>query len=160
MKIFHLFGFPSWKSSGLKIIGIKTYLFKKAPRNSRWPFYGKSPFKRGNYTIFRCLIILGEAGKQTRNLTKNVPKILYLKLSSKQIFSEHWCWVPLLPLGKQYVSEGKWELTGQVDYNFFSCPVWAHGDRGNCSSSCLKSTCELLAESIFLYTLFEDLINT
>ena len=98
-------------------------------------------------------------GRQARNLTKNVAKILDLKSSSEQIFSENWRWVPLLPLGKQYVSEHKWELTGQVDFNFFSCPVWAHGDRENCSSSCLKSTCELLAESIFLYTLFEDPIN-
>ena len=28
LKIFHLFGFPSWKSCDPKIIGIKTYLFK------------------------------------------------------------------------------------------------------------------------------------
>ena len=45
LKTFHLFGFPSWKSSEPKIIGIKTYLFenfsqKKAPENSRWPFLG------------------------------------------------------------------------------------------------------------------------
>ena len=26
LKFFHLFGFPSWKSSDPKIIGIKTYL--------------------------------------------------------------------------------------------------------------------------------------
>ena len=58
-------------------------------------------------------------GRQARNFTTNVPKILDLKLSSEQIFSENWRWVPLLPLGKQYVSEGKWELTGQVDFNFF-----------------------------------------
>ena len=43
LKIFHLFGFPSWKSSDPKIMGIKTYLFenfshKKAPENSSWPF--------------------------------------------------------------------------------------------------------------------------
>ena len=28
LKLFHLFGFPSWKSSDPKIIGIKTYLFE------------------------------------------------------------------------------------------------------------------------------------
>ena len=28
LKIFHLFGFPSWKSSDPKIIGIKTDLFE------------------------------------------------------------------------------------------------------------------------------------
>ena len=34
-------------------------------------------------------------GRQARNFTKNVPKILDLKLSSEQIFSENWRWVPL-----------------------------------------------------------------
>ena len=34
-------------------------------------------------------------GRQARNLTKNVPKILDLKSSSEQIFSENWRWVPL-----------------------------------------------------------------
>ena len=52
-KIFHVFGFPSWKSSDPKIIGIK------------------------------------------RNFTTNVPKILDLKSSSDQLFSENWSWVPL-----------------------------------------------------------------
>ena len=28
LKIFHLLGFPSWKSSDPKTIGIKTYLFE------------------------------------------------------------------------------------------------------------------------------------
>ena len=55
-KNFHLFGFPSWKSSDPKIIGIKTYLFEtfsqEAPENSRWPFEYKNPLKKGNYTIF------------------------------------------------------------------------------------------------------------
>ena len=37
--------------------------------------------------FFRCSKILGEAGKQ-ENLQKNVPKILDLKSSSEQIFSE------------------------------------------------------------------------
>ena len=34
-------------------------------------------------------------GRQTRNFTTNVPKNLYLKSSSEQIFSENWSWVPL-----------------------------------------------------------------
>ena len=95
LKIFHLFGFPSGKSSGLKIIGIKTYLFKNFSQGKRLPeilgdlFTVKIRLKGAICTIFRCLIILGEAGKQARNLTKNVPKILYLKSSSKQIFSEN-----------------------------------------------------------------------
>ena len=33
--------------------------------------------------------------RQARNLTTNVPKILDLKSSSEQIFSENWLWVPL-----------------------------------------------------------------
>ena len=34
-------------------------------------------------------------GRQARNFTTNVPKILDLKSSSKQIFSKNWRWVPL-----------------------------------------------------------------
>ena len=34
-------------------------------------------------------------GRQARNFTTNVPKILDLKSSSEQIFSENWRWVPL-----------------------------------------------------------------
>ena len=34
-------------------------------------------------------------GRQARNFTTNVPKILDLKSSSEQIFLEHWHWVPL-----------------------------------------------------------------
>ena len=34
-------------------------------------------------------------GRQARNFTKNVPKILDLKSSSEQILSENWRWVPL-----------------------------------------------------------------
>ena len=47
-----------------------------------------------NYTIFYMLEILGEAGKQ-EILQKNVPKILDLKSSSEQTFSENWRLVPL-----------------------------------------------------------------
>ena len=39
--------------------------------------------------------ILGEAGRQARNLTTNVPKILDLKPSSEQIFSKNCRWAPL-----------------------------------------------------------------
>ena len=49
----------------------------------------------GNYTI------LGgfenpRRGRQERNLTTNVPKILDLKSSSEQIFSKNCRWVPLI----------------------------------------------------------------
>ena len=35
-------------------------------------------------------------GRQARNFKTNVPKILDLKSSSEQIFSENWRWVPLM----------------------------------------------------------------
>ena len=35
-------------------------------------------------------------GRQARNFTTNVPKILDLKSSSEQIFSENCRWVPLV----------------------------------------------------------------
>ena len=35
-------------------------------------------------------------GRQARNFTTNVPKILDLKSSSNQIFSKNFCWVPLI----------------------------------------------------------------
>ena len=35
------------------------------------------------------------SGRQARNFTTRVPKILDLKSSSEQIFSENWRWVPL-----------------------------------------------------------------
>ena len=34
-------------------------------------------------------------GRQARKFSTNVPKIVDLKSSSKQIFSENWLWVPL-----------------------------------------------------------------
>ena len=70
-KIFHLLGFPSWKSSDPKIMGIKTYLLenfsqKKGSRKFLMTFLGKTPLKMGNciYHFLRCSKILGEAGKQ------------------------------------------------------------------------------------------------
>ena len=35
-------------------------------------------------------------GRQARNFTTNVPKILDLTSSSEQIFSKNWRWVPLI----------------------------------------------------------------
>ena len=48
----------------------------------------------GNYTIF-WMFENPRSGRQARNFTTNVPKILDLKSSSKQIFSENCRWVPL-----------------------------------------------------------------
>ena len=39
-------------------------------------------------------------GRQASNFTTNIPKILYLKSSSEQIFSENWRWVPLKAASK------------------------------------------------------------
>ena len=49
-------------------------------------------------------------GRQARNFTANAPKILDLKLSSEQIFSEYWRWVPCLVKG--------------VDQNTFDAILW------------------------------------
>ena len=43
-------------------------------------------------------------GRQARNFAKNVPKILDLKSSSEQIFSENCRWVPLKPKWQAPVS--------------------------------------------------------
>ena len=61
LKIFHLLGFPSWKSSDTKIIGVNTDLFenfsqKKGFRKFQVTFLGQ---KNGQLYHF-----LGEAGKQ------------------------------------------------------------------------------------------------
>ena len=48
----------------------------------------------GNYTIFGG-VENPRRGRQARNLTTNVPKILDLKSSSEQIFSKNCRWVPL-----------------------------------------------------------------
>ena len=49
----------------------------------------------GNYTIFGGFEN-PRRGRQARNLTTNVPKILDLKSSSEQIFSKNCRWMPLL----------------------------------------------------------------
>ena len=49
-------------------------------------------------------------GRQARNFTANAPKILDLKSSSEQIFSENWRWVPCLVKG--------------VDQNAFHSILW------------------------------------
>ena len=49
----------------------------------------------GKYTILQ-MFENRRRGRQARNFTINVPKILDRKLSSEQIFSENCRWVPLL----------------------------------------------------------------
>ena len=48
----------------------------------------------GNYTIFE-MFENPRRGRQARNFTTSVPKILDLESSSEQIFSENCRWVPL-----------------------------------------------------------------
>ena len=57
-------------------------------------FLGWKSVKMGNYTIFQ-MFENPRGGRQARNFTTDVPKILDLKQSSEQIFSENWRWVPL-----------------------------------------------------------------
>ena len=61
-----------------------------APENSRWPF---KSFKNGQ--LYLLVFEYPRRGRQARNFTTNVPKILDLKSPSEQIFSENWRWVPL-----------------------------------------------------------------
>ena len=49
----------------------------------------------GNYTILQ-MFENPRRGRQARDFTTNVPKILDLKSSSEKIFSENSRWVPLL----------------------------------------------------------------
>ena len=58
----------------------------------------------GNYTNF-YMFENPRRGRQARNFTKNVPKILELKSSSEQIFSENW--VPLFIFPNGYIATGK-----------------------------------------------------
>ena len=53
-------------------------------------------------------------GRQARNFTTNVPKILDLKSFSEQIFSENWRWVPLI---KQHFH------TLKSDYQISDCMI-------------------------------------
>ena len=49
-----------------------------------------------NYTIFEMFGENPRWGKQAKNFTTNISKILDLKSSSEQIFPENWRWVPLI----------------------------------------------------------------
>ena len=49
----------------------------------------------GKYSILQ-MFENPRTGRQARHFRTNVPKILDLKRSSEQIFSENWRWVPLL----------------------------------------------------------------
>ena len=67
----------------------------------------------GTYTIFE-MYENPRRGRQARNFLTNVPKILDLKSSSEQIFSENWRWVPL----SEKLQQSVWILI------FFSTLFW------------------------------------
>ena len=56
----------------------------------------------GNYTIFEMFGENPRWGKQAKNFTTNISKILDLKSSSEQIFSENWRWVPWLVVSQLF----------------------------------------------------------
>ena len=65
-------------------------------------------------------------GRQATNFTKNVPKILDLKSSYEQIFSENWRWVPLIfavlaatKTGRPRIQRQEWQLILAPDVNDF-----------------------------------------
>ena len=94
-KMFHPFGFSSWKSNDPKIIATRTYLFenfsqKRPPKILSELFWVKIHLK---WAVIPCY---PRRGRKARNFTTNVPKILDLKSSSEQIFFENWLWVPLV----------------------------------------------------------------
>ena len=59
----------------------------------------------GDYTIFHAFEN-PRRGRQARNFTTNVPKIVDLKSSSEQRFSENCRWVPLKKV-QETVSHGR-----------------------------------------------------
>ena len=61
-------------------------------------------------------------GRQARNFTTNIPKILDFKSSSEQIFSENWRWVPLKSIVIASITNGQLWLSIIADgNNHFSC---------------------------------------
>ena len=59
----------------------------------------------GNYTILQ-IFENPRGGRQARSFTANVPKILDLRSSSEQIFSENWRWVPLKGASIHFIGHG------------------------------------------------------
>ena len=53
--------------------------------------------------------------RQARNFTTNVPKILDLKSSSEQMFSENWRWVPLI--GPWIIKSGPHDRNVAIQYS-------------------------------------------
>ena len=58
-------------------------------------------------------------GRQARNFTTNVPKILVLKSSSEQIFPENGRWVPLTKASKHSVDRQTFFVVVVVVFGLF-----------------------------------------
>ena len=92
-------------------------------------------------------------GRQERNFTTNVPKILDLNLksSSKQIFSKNWRWVPLL-----HGYSGSKSLRGnsikQRPWSYVSLPRFSDNNKQNKMYSRV-TYCDILAFSLLSYRL-------
>ena len=73
----------------------------------------------GNYTILQ-MFENPRRGRQARNFTANVPKILDLKSSSEQIFSENCRWVPLITVLIEVPEETRFSLFKSVNRRILS----------------------------------------
>ena len=62
-------------------------------------------------------------GRQARNFTTNVPKILDLKSSCEQIYSENCRWVPLFNGGLSVKLVHDWERSDRVESGVGDKPV-------------------------------------
>ena len=72
----------------------------------------------GNHAIFSMLE--NPRRGQARNFTTNVPKILDLKSSSEQIFSENCRWVPLITVLIEVPEETRFSLFKSVNRRILS----------------------------------------
>ena len=64
-------------------------------------------------------------GGQARNFTTNVPKILYLKSSSEQIFSKNCRWVPLINLFERFIVYGLAKIQRDLKYPIACAPEYS-----------------------------------
>ena len=111
-----------------KIIGEATLGIRGFSR-VRWEFSvlaeGRHVFDRRRVSIKtwqkpetaleKCLAPRVRRGRQARNFTTNVPKILDLKSSSEHIFFENWRWVPLFIYGTNVSVSRSWIPLQVVD---------------------------------------------
>ena len=89
-------------------------------------------------------------GRQARNFTTNVPKILDLKSSSEQIFSENCRWVPLTcARGVGNLTRRAFPREGNLTFSRLGWGIWTRSVKFNLLSSFLCQT-TLLQSNIFL----------